>query len=656
MKKQIKAYITFKSQTSEYILSELEKYVSKVTDGQMCVTVTDDTSAKDTLALGLLDDFSLDTSDLSDPFIEDIIDINVKNGVGYIAGSNQRSVLLGLYKYLYFAGCRFLRPGDDGEIIPYRDLSDFECVYRKKADSNFRGQCTEGSASYEHYRDMVYWLPKVGGNMFMIEGFVPYTYMHKWYGHVGNTVLRKSGQVTDYDFLEQKIALLEKDIQRTGMQFHNLGHDWMFLKFGIQRKHDTLSPENHQYIALRNGKREIKKELFYTQLCYSNPEVRKRLSDFVVEYLEKKPYIDYLHLWLADSTNNDCECDECVKMHPSDWYVVLLNDIEKKMTERGIKTRLVFIQYVETVRPPEKMRLENPDKFTLLTAIGVDYTEGYKKEKYEGEIPKYERNKFKGFPSRLCLDWTEQWLEMHGGMTSMVFEYRFYIDHFNDAGYMRIAKETYRDMKRIKEMGFSGNMSDQTPRNFLPTSLPMIVEAQTLFDLDTDYESLVDDYFDSAFGADGKKCRGYLEKISELFSPHLIRRGGWVPVEDVGTANFDSKKETWQNNPEYVAKLKQIPGVIDAFLPTIEKNMSIANECQALSWKYLWYHAKITKGISDVFATAGANDIEGAQQKYNKLIDEISAYELEIHRVFDFFLFNRHFRAKLSLPSIPYYS
>ena len=653
--KQINAFITFRSERSEYLLSELEKYVNKVTRGQTSVNITEDKTADGLLVFGLLDDLGLDTGDLKDPFIEDIIDINVKNGVGHIAGSNERSVLMALYKYLYFAGCRFLRPGDDGELIPYRDLTDFECVYRKKADSNFRGQCTEGAASYEHYRDVVYWSPKVGYNMFMIEGFVPYTYMHKWYGHIGNTALRQKGQVTDYDFLEKQIALLEKDIQRTGLQFHNLGHDWMFLKFGVKRKHDALPEESYRYLALRNGRREIKKSLFYTQLCYSDPEVRKRLCDFVVEYLEKKPYIDYIHLWLADSRNNDCECENCVKMHPSDWYVVLLNDIEKRMTEKGLKTRLVFIQYVETVRPPEKMRLEHPGKFTLLTAIGLDYTKGYVKEKYEGEIPVYVRNDYKGFPSSLALRWTDEWLKIHGGMSSMVFEYRYYIDHYNDAGYMRVAKETYRDMKLLRKMGFSGNMSDQTPRSFLPTSLPMLIEAQTLFDLDTDYESFVNDYFDSAFGKDGAKVRGYLETLSELFSPHLIRRGGWVPVEDAGTANVDAVTDTWQNNPEYVAKLKKLPKAVDEFLPVIEKNMQLENECQALSWKYLGYHAKLVCGISDVLATAGAGDIETAQQKFNAFIDEISLFELEIHRVFDMFLFNRHFRAKLKLEPIPYY-
>lgn len=654
--KEMKVVITFDGERAEYFVSELEKYVSKMTKGEIRV-VSEFSGAvqENVLMLGLLDELELDSSDLSDPFIEDIIDIQVENGVGHIAGSNQRSILQGIYKYLTFAGCRFLRPGEDGEIIPYRDLSKFSCTYRKKADTNFRGQCTEGAASYEHYRDAVYWMPKVGYNMFMIEGLVPYTYMHKWYGHIGNTALREKGQVTDYGFLAERIAQLEKDIYRTGMQFHSLGHDWMFKKFGVTEKHTPLPEENYQYLAMRNGKREIMGDLFYTQLCYSNPEVRKRLVDFVLEYVEKKPHVDYLHLWLADASNNDCECENCVKMHPSDWYVVLLNDIDAALTAVGSQTRIVFIQYVETVRPPEKMRLNNPKRFTLLTAIGIDHTKGYIKEKYEGEIPTYTRNQYKGFPSRLCLQWTDEWKQMHGDLPAVVFEYRYYIDHYHDPGYMQVARETYRDMKRLKSIGFDGNMSDQTPRNFLPTSLPMLAEAATLFDYDTDFDALTQDYFASAFGADGKACQDYLEKVSQLFAPHLLRKGGWVPVEDRGTATVDGNEDNWQGNPDFVRNMEQLQTVVDAFLPTIRENTQLENKCHARSWKYLQYHAEIIKGLAAVLAEASVGDLEKAQNMLNQLMDDMSKFEMEIHEVFDHFLFFRHFRAKIKMPAIPYY-
>ena len=74
------------------------------------------------IVLGLLGELSLDTSVLEDDFIEDIIDVEVKDCKGYIAGSNQRSILMGVYKYCASAGCRFLRPGPDGDYVPHSDL------------------------------------------------------------------------------------------------------------------------------------------------------------------------------------------------------------------------------------------------------------------------------------------------------------------------------------------------------------------------------------------------------------------------------------------------------------------------------------------------------------------------------------------------------
>ena len=148
---------------------------------------------EDAIVLGLLEELSLDRSDLLDPFIEDILDVRVENGHGYIAGSNERSILMAVYHYCKSAGCRFVRPGDDGEYIPYCDLTAHCCTYRKKADQPFRGTCCEGAISYEHMRDTVFWMPKMGMNMFMVEGIVPFNYMHRWYGHEANRILRIPG-------------------------------------------------------------------------------------------------------------------------------------------------------------------------------------------------------------------------------------------------------------------------------------------------------------------------------------------------------------------------------------------------------------------------------------------------------------------------------
>ena len=54
---------------------------------------------------------------------DDAFEIKVKNGNGTIKATNERAVLIGVYHYLKCQGCRFLKPGKDGEYIPHRDTA-----------------------------------------------------------------------------------------------------------------------------------------------------------------------------------------------------------------------------------------------------------------------------------------------------------------------------------------------------------------------------------------------------------------------------------------------------------------------------------------------------------------------------------------------------
>lgn len=654
------------TETVEYAVSELSKYVRLLTN---CDIVPEVEYAEqyptipcpDTIVLGLLDELSLNTEDLKDAFIDDIIDIDIQNGAGYIAGSNDRSILMGVYRYCVSAGCRFVRPGEGGEYIPYCDLSAHSFKMHKKADHPFRGECSEGAISYEHMRDTVYWMPKVGMNMYMIEGLVPYTYMHKWYGHVGSRVLREKGNITDYAMLEECVDRLEQDIKKTGVQLHTIGHGWMFEKLGVhhasaKEEQSALKEEDKKYLALVNGKRDIcHGSTFYTHFCYSNPEARKLLVDFCVEYVQKKPWVDFLHVWLADAANNQCECPECVKMTPSDHYVQLLNEIDEALEKIGSKTRLVFILYVDTVRPPEKLRLKHPERFVILAAIGLHYETGYRNLPYTGEIPPFVRNRFKTPDNLLRLHWHREWKKLCGDIPSIIYEYRFYMDQYCDPGTLRIARETYRDMRALNDVAFQGCMSDQTHRMYLPTSLPLSLMGETLFDKNLDFDAYVKDYFRGAFGADGDLCREYLETLSDLFCPANIRVGGKNGVEEEGLITDGSRPKSWLDNPEVAEKTSRIPAVLDEFLPVIEKNMALDDPCHRLSWVYLKYHSKICRYLSRIYNLGASGKLEEAQGVFDEMEKWLSRAEFDIHNAFDLFLFCKSVRSKLGMPQHPYY-
>jgi len=642
--------ITHKLQTEtiKYAADELRRYLR---------TMCDDIEASN-ISISL----SVDESLADDTFVDDVIDIDIENGSGNIIGSNERSVLQGVYVYLKSAGCMFIRPGKNGDYVPKADMRAHSCKYHKKADYPFRGQCSEGAISYEHMRDTVYWLPKVGMNMYMIEGLVPYTYMHKWYGHVGNRFLRESGQITDYYMLEKEIEKLEGDIKKTGVQFHSLGHAWMFEKLGIHHmpgkiEAAMLKEEHKKYLAEVGGVRGLhKNSSFFTHFCYSNPEARKILTDFCVEYAKSKSHVDFMHLWLADSINNQCECENCRKMTPSDWYVLLLNEIDEALTAEGLDTRIVFIMYVETVRPPVTQRLKNKKRFTLLAAIGSPYERGYVTEEYKGEIPPYEHNNYKPASTELYMHWYKEWRELCGGIHGIIFEYRFYTDHYCDPGYMRVTRETYRDMKSLSEVGFAGCMSDQTHRCAMPTALPLSVMGETLFDNNLDLEAYTKAYFTAAFGRDGDKCRDYLEELSELFCPANLRRGGKLGIEDEGIQSADNIViKSWINNPDVAEKIAKVPSMLAEFLPVIEKNMELEDPVHRHSWKNLRYHSEICSYLARIIALGSAGDIEGARKVLDSLEVYLSAVELEIHPDFDLFLFVKYVRAKLDLKMVAYY-
>ncbi len=651
-----------KSETREYAALELKKYITKMSRGKITPSIcfTDDLTKeyKNSIVLAELSELSLDTSDLFEPIIEDIIDVDITGLSGYIAGSNGRSILMGVYNFCKSAGCRFIRPGEDGDYVPEVDLEKVSFKYRKKADYPFRGECVEGAVSYEHMRDTVYWLPKVGMNLYMIEGLVPYAYMNRWYAHKANPFLKENAENASYELLEKYTDLLEKDIHKVGLQYHSLGHAWMFEPFGIhtgdpkgeETIKNCLTPEQKKHLALINGKRELcHGHSFFTHFCYSNPETRDILTTYLANYIKEKPWVDFVHFWLADSVNNQCECEECQKLIPTDWYVMMMNELDEKLTKMGSDAKVVFILYNETMRPPRTQKINNPKRFILLGCGPLHAEFPYKDVNFDGEEIPFVRNKYQKASEELKDKWRKDWLGLSGGeMQSFVFEYRFYRDMYADLGNMQISREAHRDMISLSVAGYNGSVSDQTHRMYMPTALPLIAFGETLFDKNVDFEKLSDDYFEGAFGKDGKVCRDYLEKLTKLLCTSNFRVGGRGGIMESALSDALQNKKSWINN-EYVASCaEKIPDLADEFRPVIYKNLAkLDNDTQLMSWNYLKYHGEICKMFSKILCAGATGGLEKAKEHFKPLADYLFENEMEFHKVFDSFLYLRGLNHKL---------
>ena len=76
--------------------------------------------------------------------LDDKIRIAVENGKGVITGSNPRSVLFSVYRFLYELGCRFPSPEECNEVIPKKAFTK----------TDFNVDCTDAPADGDHNCDI----------------------------------------------------------------------------------------------------------------------------------------------------------------------------------------------------------------------------------------------------------------------------------------------------------------------------------------------------------------------------------------------------------------------------------------------------------------------------------------------------------------------
>lgn len=475
--------------------------------------------------------------------------IDVSSFEGSITGTNPRSVLLGVYEYLTYLGCRFLKPGEEGEYIPEIDNDRTDCRLMKKADYRHRGICIEGAVSLEHVLNMIDWAPKMGFNSYFIQFFEGHTFFERWYRHTGNEVLKP------VEYTRENSALFFRqivdEIKKRDMILHAVGHGWTCESMGYPSvgwdvvDNNKIPDETRKHLALIKNKREFFEGIpLNTNLCYSQEVVKDSLLKQIVSYLKTHNEVDVLHIWLADNFNNFCECEDCMELTPADHYVEILNEIDRKLTEYNIQTKIAFLIYYELLWTPKTKRIINKDRFIMMFApITRTYTKPYLEN---GDAPdiqnlepvKFEHNKIK-CPSDIesNLKFLFNWQELFEG-DSFAFDYHMMWDLYRDYSNMALSKILHKDIKALKKLGLNGNISCQVQRSFFPNGICMYIMGRTLFDSSLSYSQITEDYFISAYGQCSDIAKEYLDKIS-LLVPHKYMRYE-IPMTDKNTAaNFE---------------------------------------------------------------------------------------------------------------------
>ena len=555
---------------------------------------------------------------------EDHISISIRNGAGKIEGSNPRSVLIAVYRFFTECGCGFVRPDRDGEYIPQRE-SDELCVELSEcAAYRHRGICIEGTISYENIVQIIDWAPKVGMNTYFTQFFTPYTFFDRWYSHVHNP-LRMPTPVSR-ETVDQFVKDYQRELDKRGLLHHGVGHGWTAEALGLSgmgwnaEDGDSVPADKEHLVAMIGGKRQLwHRVVLNTNLCYSNPEVRQIMVQNVVDYAKAHPEMAYIHVWLADDGNNHCECENCQKSAPSDFYVEILNAMDEALTEAGLATKLVFLLYNELWWAPEYARIRNPERFTMMFApIARTYSEAMHPDA-DGSLVPYVRNKIQA-PRSVgdALASLKGWQKIFSG-DSFVFDYHYMWDHVKDPGYYNMAKVLRQDVENLHSLGLNGYISCQVQRTFMPNGLGMYLMGRTLWKGTSDFEAEAKDFFRKTYGADSELCRQYLQKLSDLFDSPVLR--GEKPAD-------------W-----LAENSREILRLLDAFAPVVERNLLLEEFCHQRSWDILQFHAGLCRHLALVLLGIAEDRLADAKKQWNLACRYMRVNEMKYQSVFDMPLF-----------------
>ena len=612
--------------TVDFAAEELKKYLRMMMPEGEPVKTAYAPDAVDGFRLGLMKDFGLCTDDVKDPELDDIVYIDCDERGGIIAGSNYRSVLIAVYEYLKKNGCRWLFPGVDGEFIPRKDIEAVK--YRKAADSRFRGNCIEGAVEQALLLDYIDFMPKLALNTFMIQFRIPGAFYDRYYKHNNtNTTFAPEGVSIDTILAWTRAA--ECEMEKRGIMIHSYGHGFTADPFGLsnstgwgKRSIEELPTEKREFVAMMNGVRDFNKGApVNTNFCMSNPAARRDVTKYIADYCETHPNVDYLHVWLADGRNNHCECEECQKKTPSDWYVILMNETDEELTARGLSSRIVFISYVDTSWAPTEEVIKNPDRFTLMIA---PITRDYKKTLNGDEKPvlqPYVRNNLT-MPKDLAeyLAYFEDWKRSWKG-ANVCFDYHFWVHSHYDISGLAIPKRIYEDVKLYRERGLDGIIQCGTQRSFFPSGFSFSVHARTLFDKDVTFEELVEDYFSHAYGEDWRDFYNFLDSLGDAF-PY----------------NFFTRARYYENirSDEMADRLDRFPSLIGKGRTLIAKHYNSAYRVQTASVRILECYVRYAELVASIAAAKARGLSDEAERRFNYFASEFAKMEPTIKPYADF--------------------
>ena len=626
----------------DFAAEELKKYLRMMNPYENEIDISFNPGATDGFRLGLLADLGI-TETVENARYDDLLYAECDETGGVIGGINQRSVLLAVYEYLRENGLRWLYPGPDGEYIPIKKPTPVSFMIRPSC--RYRGFANTTAASYQTNLEFIDFLPKIGMNTFMVECRVPVFYTDNYYTHKRNSKNRPSERATADTILQWKRGT-ECEAAKRGLVFHDVGHGFCVDSMGVDSNlswysvdESCIPEENRQYLAKINGVRGLFHGVpINTNFCMSNPVARGKVAKYVSDYAVEHKNVDLLHVWLADGCNNHCECDECLKRTPSDWYVETMNDIDAELTRRNIDVKIVFLAYVDTSWAPETARFNNPDRFVFMLApFSRPYCNSIPKNGINTPIPDFKHNN-NPMPKTLeeYLVHYLNWRKLFDG-PAFSFDYHFCWCEYNDLSTLKHAKTIHDEVVYYKELGIDGIVEDGDMRGFLPHGIGYYTLARTLLDTSLSAEEIAEDYLSHVYGEAWREFRDLLVELEKIAGYSYLSR-----------CESADPKVSPLYNPSVAEKIeKDLPRVLKKGRSLVEKYFDSTVRVHTVASRLFGHYLDLIEGFLGIIKAKAIADDKEALRLYNEFEESFGKRECEIERYFNqcFFFNSVHYHA-----------
>ncbi|MHB9132357.1 MAG: DUF4838 domain-containing protein [Armatimonadota bacterium] len=443
-----------------------------------------------------------------------------------LTGANPRSILFSAYRWLEALGARWIRPGKDGEHLPAIDmpaLTGWDLT--EQPAQRHRGIVIEGTNFIEQVLELVDWMPKLRMNAYMLQFRVCAYFWRRWYER--NMRAIKNPHLLS---MEECAALDNRVIEAVkdrGLLFHQVGHGWTCEAVGNhgsgwEKEAQSAPAEIRPLLAEVNGVRDWADGIpINTELCYSNPEARRRFVAEVINYAQAHPNVDVLHTWASDGLNNCCECADCAKMSPSDWYITLLNEISPRLAQEAPHMRIVALCYSNTMWPPEQVAPSGLGKnlIFMFAPIARCYAHTILDKRCieKPVLTPFTRNQVARPRSNadyaaMLRAWQRY---LPAGTDAFVFDYHFWWALPKDLLGTNYLYMLHDDVQQYRKAGLNGILNCQLQRTTMPTGLPQIAMAEYLWNPELTPEEVKDHYFPAAFGPASHLAQEFLDAFAQ---------------------------------------------------------------------------------------------------------------------------------------------